>query len=291
MKSKVYFTKEISPESLVKMYHQLNYELPGKVAVKISTGEAGNPNYLKPELIKKLVDEVNGTIVECNTAYAGKRNTTEEHIKTIRDHGFFDIAPVDIMDQEDSMKIPVVGGTHMKENYVGSHLQNYDSILMLSHFKGHPMGGFGGALKNMSIGVASSQGKSWIHSGCQTLDPNVLWDHIAPQDTFLECMAEACRSVVDYMDKKVVYINVVNNLTVDCDCVATPEDVCMKDIGVLASLDPVALDKACVDLIENSSDPGKDHMMERIERQHGTHILEHAEAIQLGTCDYELIEL
>ncbi len=290
-KSKVYFTKEISPSSLIKMYDVLEKGLSGNVAVKISTGEKGNNNYLNPNLIKDLVSYVSGTITECNTAYAGHRNSTSVHMETIREHGFLDIADVDIMDRDGDFAIPVSNGFHLDKNYVGNHLKNYDSMLMLSHFKGHPMGGFGGALKNMSIGVASSSGKAYIHTAGKSRDVDTLWENICGQDDFLESMADADSSVVNYMKGNIVYINVINNLSVDCDCVASPEDVCMHDIGVLSSTDPVALDRACVDLIYNSSDSGKVHMIERIERQNGTHILEAASELGIGSQDYELINI
>lgn len=290
-KSKVYFTKKITDDSLVKMYEVLNKDLKGNVGVKISTGEAGNPNYLNPDLIKKLVNKLNGTIIECNTAYAGERNTTEKHLKTIKEHGFDKIANVDIMDSDGEIALPVNGGVHLKENYVGKSLQNYDSILMLSHFKGHPMGGFGGALKNMSIGIASSSGKAWIHSAGKTKDVSILWENTASQNDFLESMADSSKSVIDYMNKNIVYINVINNLSVDCDCVASPEKVQMKDIGIAASLDPVALDRACVDMIYNSEDPEKSHLIERIERQNGIHLLEISEKLGIGSNSYELIKL
>ena len=290
-KSKVYFTKDISASSLIKMFDVLGKKLNGKVGVKISTGEKGNNNYLNPKLIKDLVSYVSGTIVECNTAYAGNRNTTALHLETIKEHGFLDIADVDIMDSDGDMKIPVNNGFHLKYNYVGRHLKNYDSILMLSHFKGHPMGGFGGALKNMSIGVASSAGKAYIHTAGKTNEVEELWSNIAEQDDFLESMADADQSVVDYMNDNIVYINVINNISVDCDCVASPEDVCMNDIGIVSSLDPVAIDRACVDLIYSSSDKGRVHMVERIERQNGTHILDSAEKLGIGSQDYEFINI
>lgn len=290
-KSKVYFTKEISPSSLIKMYDVLGKSLSGNVAVKISTGEKGNNNYLNPNLIKDLVSYVSGTITECNTAYAGHRNSISVHMETIREHGFLDIADVDIMDSDGDFAIPVSNGFHLDKNYVGNHLRNYDSMLMLSHFKGHPMGGFGGALKNMSIGVASSFGKAYIHTAGKSRDVDTLWENICSQDDFLESMADADSSVVNYMKGNIVYINVINNLSVDCDCVASPEDICMHDIGVLSSTDPVALDRACVDLIYNSSDSGKVYMIERIERQNGTHILEAASKLGVGSQDYELIDM
>lgn len=290
-KSKVYFTSEITPESLIKIYEAVQKELKGNVAIKISTGEPGGHNFLKPDLIKDLVQKLNGTIVECNTAYNGKRMKLEDHLKTIKDHGFTKIANVDILDSEKDMPIPVKNGIHLKENYVGEHLKNYDSILMLSHFKGHAMGGFGGALKNMSIGVASSQGKAWIHTAGKTKKLEELWNSLPPQDYFLESMAEADESVVKYMNGNIVYINVMNNLSIDCDCDSNPEEPCMKDIGITASVDPVAIDKASLDFIYNSDDKGKDHFIERVESRHGIHIIEHAEKLEIGTTNYELINI
>ena len=290
-KAKVYFTNQITPESLIKIYEKVGKELTGKVAVKISTGEPGGHNFLNPNLIKDLVNKLNGTIVECNTAYAGRRNTTEEHWKAIKEHGFMDIAKVDIMDEDGDMPIPVKGGTHLKENYVGSHLQNYDSMLMLSHFKGHAMGGFGGALKNMSIGVASSAGKTWIHTAGKTRVPDELWSNLPMQDHFLESMAEADESVIDYMKGNIVYINVINNLSIDCDCDSNPEAPCMADIGITASVDPVACDKASLDLVYNSEDNGKQRLIARIEEKHGIRTVEHAEELGIGTTQYELINI
>lgn len=287
-KANVYFTKEITKESLVKIYNYLEKKLDGKIAVKISTGEKGNNNYLKPDLIKDLVKYLNGTIVECNTAYQGSRNTTEAHLETIKEHGFTEIADVDIMDSEGDFPIQVVNGKHLKENYVGKNLQNYDSILMLSHFKGHPMGGFGGALKNMSIGIASSRGKSLIHTAGKE---EIGYGPDTPQTKFIESMADADKSVIDYMKGNIVYINVINNLSVDCDCVAHPKDVCMKDIGIVASTDPVALDKACIDLIYNSEDPGKKHLIERIESRGGTHIINASKNLNIGTDEYNFINI
>jgi uncharacterized Fe-S center protein len=290
-KSKVYFTEEISPKSLIKIYEAVGKSLKGKVGVKISTGEPGGHNFLNPKLIKDLVNKLNGTIVECNTAYGGKRMKLEDHLKTIKDHGFTEIANVDIMDSEGDMAIPVKNGVHLKENYVGSHLKNYDSILMLSHFKGHAMGGFGGALKNMSIGVGSSNGKAWIHSAGKTKNPAELWSNLPEQDYFLESMAEADESVVNYMKGNIVYINVMNNLSIDCDCDSNPEAPCMKDIGITASIDPVAVDKASLDLIYKSEDKGRNHFIERVESRHGIHTVEHAEELGIGTTKYELINI
>lgn len=283
----VYMTKEITPESLVRIYHALGISLPGSVAVKISTGEPGGRNFLQPELIRNLVQELKGTIVECNTAYEGRRNTSKAHWETMRDHGFTAIAPCDILDEEDHMPLPVTGGFHLTENYVGSHLQSYDSMLMLSHFKGHAMGGFGGALKNMSIGLASSYGKIWIHSsGTSTRFEDVFTtDH----DSFLESMADADRSVMDYMGREnIVYINVANRLSVDCDCDAHPHDPEMGDIGIFASTDPVALDQACVDAVYASEDGGKAALIERIESRNGIHTVEAAHSLGLGSRGYEL---
>ena len=283
----VYMTKEITPESLVRIYHALGISLPGSVAVKISTGEPGGRNFLQPELIRNLVQELKGTIVECNTAYEGRRNTSKAHWETMRDHGFTAIAPCDILDEEDHMPLPVTGGFHLTENYVGSHLQSYDSMLMLSHFKGHAMGGFGGALKNMSIGLASSYGKIWIHSsGTSTRFEDVF---TADHDSFLESMADADRSVLDYMGREnIVYINVANRLSVDCDCDAHPHDPEMGDIGIFASTDPVALDQACVDAVYASEDGGKAALIERIESRNGIHTVEAAHSLGLGSRGYEL---
>lgn len=283
----VYMTKEITPESLVRIYHALGISLPGSVAVKISTGEPGGRNFLQPELIRNLVQELKGTIVECNTAYEGRRNTSKAHWETMRDHGFTAIAPCDILDEEDHMPLPVTGGFHLTENYVGSHLQSYDSMLMLSHFKGHAMGGFGGALKNMSIGLASSYGKIWIHSsGTSTRFEDVF---TADHDSFLESMADADRSVMDYMGREnIVYINVANRLSVDCDCNAHPHDPEMGDIGIFASTDPVALDQACVDAVYASEDGGKAALIERIESRNGIHTVEAAHSLGLGSRGYEL---
>lgn len=290
-KAKVYFTKEITCESLIKIYESLEKSLEGKVAIKISTGEPGGHNFLNPNLIKGLVQKLNGTIVECNTAYEGKRMKLEDHLRAVKDHGFTAIANVDIMDSEGDIALEVRDGKHLKENYVGSHIANYDSILILSHFKGHAMGGYGGSLKNMSIGIASSEGKAWIHTAGKTKDLNELWNNLPEQNDFLESMAEADKSVIDYMKNNILYINVMNNLSVDCDCDSNPEDPCMKDIGVLASVDPVALDNACLDLIYNSTDPGRDHFVQRVERQNGRHIIDYADKLGIGTKDYELISI
>ena len=291
-KSKVYFTKEITPESLIKMYETLGVELKGKVAVKLSTGEAGGHYFLNPNLIKDLVHKVNGTIVECNTAYAGKRNTTKDHWETIKDHGFMDIATVDIMDEEGDMPIPVENGFHLKEDYVGEHLKNYDSILVLSHFKGHAMGGFGGALKNISIGIGSSNGKAWIHTAGKTKNPEELWDNLPEQDDFLESMADASKGVINYRGKEnMVYINVANNLSVDCDCDSNPHAPEMADLGIFASTDPVALDQACYDAVVNAEDSGKAALIERMDSRHGIHTVEAANKLGLGNREYEIINI
>lgn len=292
--SKVYFTKEITPESLVKVYKAMGVEPTGRVAVKISTGEPGGHNYLKPTLIRNLVDEVKGTIVECNTAYGGRRSTSAEHRKAIHEHGFDSIARVDIMDEEGNMNIPVKDTTHIKYDIVGSHLANYDFMVNLAHFKGHAMGGFGGVLKNASIGVASADGKAYIHTAGKMQSPKELWQNLPAQDYFLESMAAAAQGVHDYMKGRVVYINVMNNMSVDCDCDSHPANPKMKDVGILASTDPVALDKACLDIVFNhKATPGDDNkpLIERINRQHGTYIVDYAERIGLGSKNYEIVEL
>ncbi len=293
MKAKVYFTKDISSTGLVKIYEALGRELKGKVAVKISTGEPGGHNYLKPELIKDLVTKLKGTIVECNTAYRGKRFTSADHWQAIKDHGFLDIAPCDIMDEEGEMVLSFEGGKHLQgKNYVGSHLANYDSMLMLSHFKGHAMGGFGGALKNMSIGVASSNGKAWIHSVGITTDPDAMWSHTDDQDGFLESMAEADKAVVTHFGpENMAYINVLNNISIDCDCDSNPHDPEMQDIGILASLDPVAIDQCAYDMIINSSDAGKESLIQRMHDLHAIHTVEEAAALGLGSREYEIINI
>lgn len=288
---KVYMFKEINPDNLVKIYEALGREATGKVAVKISTGEPGGHNFLQPALIKDLVSKVNGTIVECNTAYGGKRSTTEDHRKAAEDHGFTAIAPVDIMDADGETRLPVEGGKHLGYDIVGSHYPDYDFTIILSHFKGHAMGGFGGAIKNMSIGIASSNGKAWIHSAGKIANPDSLWQNLPEQDDFLESMAEAAKAIADHCGDKILYISVANNLSVDCDCDSSPEDPKMGDIGILASLDPVALDRACTDLVRSSSDHGKIHLIERIDSRHGMHTLDHAESLGMGLQRYELVNL
>lgn len=288
---KVYWFSEISSENLVKSYEALGREAAGRVAVKISTGEPGGHHFLQPALIAGLVSKVDGTIVECNTAYGGGRAATADHLKAAEAHGFTAIAPVDIMDADGDVALPVAGGRHLKEDFVGSHYPDYDFTIVLSHFKGHAMGGFGGAVKNISIGIASSAGKAWIHSAGKTKNAAEMWSDLPAQDDFLESMAESAKSVADHCGDKILYISVMNNLSVDCDCDAHPEEPKMGDIGILASLDPVALDKACVDLVYASPDPGKVHLIERMESRHGIHTLEHAEAIGLGSQQYRLVEL
>lgn len=296
--STVYLTREISPEALVRIYKALGVKAQGRVAVKISTGEGTNPNYLKPELISQLVDEVRGTIVECRTAYAGDRMEAADHWKVIHDHGFDSIAPVDLMDEYDEIRIPVRDKTHVKYDIVGGHLANYDFMVALNHFKGHPMGGYGGALKNLSIGCASRNGKAYIHSAGRVQTPENLWEpeNISDQDGFLESMAATAQAVADYFnaERGIIYISVMNNMSIDCDCVAEPEPVKLEDYGILASLDPVALDQACVDIINNQevtahNDPTD--MLARIDQQHGTHTIDWAEHIGLGTKQYKIVNI
>ena len=284
MKSKVYFTREISSEKLLEIYKKLGVELKGKVAVKVHSGEKGNQNYLKPLFYKDIIDYVKGTVVECNTAYDGERNTSEKHLKLLEEHEWSKYYNIDLLDKDAELELPVKEGKHLKVNYVGKNIENYDSMLVLSHFKGHPMGGFGGSLKNLSIGLASSHGKANIHGAG---NPEDIWtsDH----DSFLESMAEADKTIMDY-EKNIAFINVMANMSVDCDCCAVAEDPCMKDIGILASIDPVALDQACIDLVYNSRDPGKNHLIERIESRNGIHTIEEAEKLKVGTRNYELIE-
>ena len=291
-KSKVYFTRSITPESLVEIYKKLGVELKGKVAVKLHSGEEGNQNYVKPEFVKPIIDYVGGTVVECNTAYEGARNSTEKHKELIEKHGWSKYFKVDIMDAKGPDKVlDIPNGNVIKKNYVGKNIENYDSMLVLSHFKGHPMGGYGGALKQLSIGVASSAGKSYIHSAGRTTDQTKLWDDLPSQDKFLESMADAAASVVDYFKDNICYINIMCNLSVDCDCCAIAEDPCMSDIGVLASLDPIAIDQASIDLVYNSTDKGRDHLVERIESRNGIHTIESAEKLGFGSREYELVDI
>ncbi len=291
-KSKVYFTQEITPQSLVRIYEAMGVELKDKVAVKISTGEPGGHNFLQPSLIKELISKLDGTIIESCTAYKGRRLDPKEHWKTIEEHGFKSIAPCDILDEFEDMELPVNGGFHLDKNYVGKNLENYDSILMLSHFKGHIMGGFGGALKNMSIGIASTKGKTYIHTATATTDYRVMFDNLPEQDVFLESMADACKAVIAFMgSENIVYINVANRLSVDCDCSDHPKEPEMGDLGIFASTDPVALDRACYDAVVNSPDEGKKSLIERMNSRHGIHIVEASEKLGLGMSDYNLIEI
>ncbi len=288
----VYYIKDITPENLVKIYEALGRPVKGKVAVKLSTGEPGGHNFLQPALIKDLVQKVNGTIVECNTAYGGsKRGDTESHLKAAKDHGFTAIAPVDIMDADGEVELPITNGKHLKSDLVGKNYLNYDFTVVLSHFKGHVMGGFGGALKNISIGIASSKGKARIHSAGTLDSPSEVWNNLPEQDAFLESMAEAAKAIIDHCGENILYINVANNLSVDCDCDESPEDPQMGDIGILASLDPVALDKACTDMVRASTDHGKIHLVERIDSRNGMHTLDYAEELGMGKQEYKLITL
>lgn len=292
MNPKVYFTKVISPENVVKMYEATGKNLSGNIAVKVHSGEKGNQNFYKPEFWKPAVDKVGGRVVECNTAYEGDRNYTDKHKKLLIEHGWSALYDVDLMDEEGPDKcLPVPNGIAIKENYVGKNLLNYDSLLVLGHFKGHPAGGYGGALKQLSIGCASTEGKSLIHSAGLTKDQNIVWDHMAEQDKFCEAMADAASSVVELFDGNAVYVNVLGHLSVDCDCCAVAEDPCMADIGILSSLDPVALDQACMDLIYASDDPGRDHFIERVESLHGIHTIEAAAELGVGSREYELVEV
>jgi len=290
-KSKVYFTKEISEEKIVEMFKVLNKELKGNVAVKVHSGEKGNQNYLRPEFLKPIIDHVNGTVVECNTAYEGERDTTEKHLKLMEDHNWSKHFNVDILDSEGpDLVLENKEGKIIKKNYVGKNIENYDSVLVISHFKGHPMGGYGGALKQLSIGFASSKGKRYIH--CIGKENGTYEDMFkVDQISFLESMVDAAKSVVNYFKDNIVYINIMCNMSVDCDCCSVAKDPCMKDIGILSSTDPVALDKACIDLVYNSNDSGKEHLIERIESRHGIHTIDAAYELGIGLKEYELIEV
>ena len=291
-KSKVYFTKEITPESLVKIYEALGVKLEGKIAVKLHSGEEGNQNYLRPEFAKAIVEKVNGTVVECNTAYEGARNTTDKHKKLLETHGWTKYFDVDILDSEGPDKVlEIPSGKVIKEDYVGKNIDNYDSMLVLSHFKGHPMGGYGGALKQLSIGVASSAGKAWIHTAGKTKDQFKLWDYVAEQNKFLEAMADSAKAVAEFFEGNIAYVNVMCNMSVDCDCCAIAEDPCIKDIGILASTDPIAIDQACIDLVYSSKDSGRDHFVERVESRNGLHTIEAVAELGFGTREYELISI
>ncbi len=287
MKSKVLFTRIITPEKVVELYDLLGKDLKGKVAVKLHSGEVGNQNFLKPDFFKPMIEKVNGTVVECNTAYEGERNTTEKHLKTLKKHGWSDYFSVDLLDGEGpDLELDIPTGKVIQKNYLGKNIKKYQSMLVLSHFKGHPMGGYGGALKQLSIGCASSYGKAYIHGAGV---PEDIWT--ADHDAFLESMADAALSVIDYFDNEIVCINVMKNMSVDCDCCAKAEDPCMQDIGILASTDPIAIDQACLDFVYKSNDPGKEHLIERIESRHGVHTIEAAEKLGYGSREYELIEV
>ncbi len=286
-KAKVYFTKKITPQNLVMLYEKLGHPLEGKVAVKLHSGEEGNQNYMKPEFVKEIINHVNGTVVECNTAYEGARNTTEKHIQLMEKHGWSKYFDVDILDSDGEDVLENPSGVMIKKNYIGSKMKNYDSMLVLSHFKGHPMGGFGGAIKNLSIGLASSHGKSYIHNSGVEDGDMFKSDH----DSFLKSMADSAKTITDYYQDKIVYLNAMINMSVDCDCCRVAHDPCMKDIGLLASVDPVALDQACIDLVYQSNDPGRDELVERIESRNGLLTIECAEKQGMGSRSYELIEI
>ena len=287
MQAKVYFSPVITPEKVLEMFKLADKELPGKVAIKLHSGEKGNQNFLKPEFWKPVIDHVGGTVVECNTAYDGERDTTEKHRRLLADHGWSKYYTVDLLDAEGpDLELPIPNGKVIRKNYVGKDILNYDSMLVLSHFKGHPMGGYGGALKQLSIGVASSYGKAYIHGAGV---PENLWT--ADHDAFLESMADAAGSVVEFFHGNLVYVNVMKNMSVDCDCCAVAEDPCIADIGILVSTDPIAIDQACIDLVYACSDPGKPHFIERIESRHGVHTIEAAAALGYGTREYTLVNV
>ena len=291
-KSNVYFTKDITPENIIKAYNAVGKKLEGNVAIKMHSGEKGNKNYLRPEFVKDVINYVNGTVVECNTAYEGARNSTEKHRELIKEHEWDKYFPFDLLDAEGpDMELNIQNGKVLKKNYVGKNLAKYDSLLVLSHFKGHAMGGYGGALKQLSIGCASSAGKTLIHTAGVTDNQKELFNNLPEQDRFLEAMADAASSVVDYFKGNIVYINVMKNISIDCDCDGNASAPCMQDIGILASLDPVAIDQACLDLVYNSNDPGRDKLIERIESRHGVHTIEAAYDLGIGNREYELIDL
>lgn len=292
MKPSVYFTRTITPEAVIRMYELLEKPLVGSVAAKVHSGEEGNQNYLRPSFWKPVIEKLGATVVECNTAYPGARNSTEKHRELIKKHGWADLFDVDIMDAEGpDLRIGIPNGLAIKENLLGKNIANYDSMIVLAHFKGHPAGGYGGALKQLAIGCASTEGKCIIHSAGHTRDQDIVWDHMAEQDVFCEAMADAAKTVTDLFQGRIVYISIMANLSVDCDCCAVAEDPCMADIGILASTDPVAIDQACIDLVYASDDPGKDHFIERVESLHGVHTIEAAEQIGVGGRDYDLVEV
>lgn len=286
MRSKVYFTKEITKENVLKLYNMLGYKLEGNVCIKVHSGEPGNQNFIRPDFWEPIINEVKGTVVECNTAYAGKRDTTEAHLETFKAHGW-DKFEIDLMDAEGpDLELPIENGKIIKKNFVGKNLSKYDSMLVLSHFKGHPMGGYGGAIKQLSIGVASSFGKAYIHGAGE---PEKIWT--AEHNLFLESMADAALSVINFFKGQIVYVNVMKNMSVDCDCCAVAEDPCIQDIGILVSLDPIAIDQACIDLVYNSNDPKKDHFIERVESRNGVHTIAAASELGYGSREYDLIEV
>ena len=289
-KSRVYYVKDVTAENLVKLYKMLGINLKPRVAVKLHSGERGNQNYLKPEFFKPMIDYVNGTVVECNTAYAGARNTTEKHKELITEHGWDKYFAVDLLDAEGpDLVVPIQNGAILDKNILGKDITKYNSMLVLSHFKGHPMGGYGGALKQLSIGCASSAGKAYIHTAGKTTKQEELWQNVAKQNDFLDAMADASKTVVDMFKGNIAFINVMANMSVDCDCCAVAEDPCLKDMGILASTDPVAIDQACIDLVYNSNDPGKEHFVERVESRNGTRTIDTAYRLGVGNKEYELV--
>ena len=291
MKPNVYFINEISKEALMEVYKSLDKNLDGNVAVKVHSGEKGNQNFLHPEFMKEIIEYVNGTVVECNTAYAGERNETTKHKALMEEHGWSKYFNVDILDEKEDLVLKIENGVAIDKNYVGKNIEKYDSMLVISHFKGHPMGGYGGAIKQLSIGCASTAGKCYIHSAGKVTDQNILWSNTASQNKFLEAMADSAKSVVEYLQGKILYINIMCNMSVDCDCCSVAEDPCMKDIGILASTDPVAIDQACIDLVNASTDEGKAHFLERVNSRNGVYTIEVAEKIGLGCRDYNLINI
>ncbi|MBO5578175.1 MAG: DUF362 domain-containing protein [Bacilli bacterium] len=291
-KSKVCFSRILTPERIIDMYKALGVELKGNVGVKVHSGEDGNQNYLRPDFLKPMIEYVNGTVIECNTAYDGARNTSEKHKRLFEKHGWYKYFPVDLMDEnDDDLVLDIPNGKVIKKDYIGSHINRYDSILVLSHFKGHPMGGYGGALKQLSIGFASSRGKAYIHSAGVTTDQSVVWDKLPEHDRFLEAMADSASAVHNKLKGRVVYISMMCNMSVDCDCCAVAEDPCMKDIGIVASTDPIALDRACLDLVMKSTDPGKEHFLERVNSRNGVHTIDAAYELGFGNKEYELIDI
>ncbi len=291
-KSKVYFSRQLTPERVIDLYKAVGLELKGNIGVKVHSGEDGNQNYLRPEFLKPMVNYVNGTIIECNTAYDGSRNTSEKHKRLFEKHGWYKHFPVDLMDEnDDDLVLDIPNGKVIKKDYVGSHLDRYDSILVLVHFKGHPMGGYGGALKQLSIGFASSRGKAYIHSAGRTTDQYDLWNDLPEQNKFLEAMADSASAVHNKFKGRIVYISMMCNMSVDCDCVSNAEDPCLKDIGILASTDPIAIDQACLDLVNKSNDPGVSHFLERVNSRNGIHTIEAAAELGFGTREYELVTI